>query len=42
MVTIRLTKREWAKAWQAMMEVAPLRIIQDDPPYSTLLRRTIR
>jgi hypothetical protein len=36
MVTIRLTKREWAKAWRAMIEVAPVRLIQDDPIYEVL------
>jgi hypothetical protein len=36
MVTIRLAKREWAKAWRAMIEVAPVRLIQDDPIYEVL------
>jgi hypothetical protein len=36
MVTIRLTKRDWAKAWRAMIEVAPVRLIQDDPIYEVL------
>ena len=36
MVTIRLAKSDWAKAWRAMIEVAPLRLIQDDPLYEVL------
>jgi hypothetical protein len=36
MVTIRLTKRDWAKAWRAMIEVAPVRLIHDDPIYEVL------
>jgi hypothetical protein len=33
MLTIRLTKAEWGKAWRAMIEVAPVRLISDDPVY---------
>jgi hypothetical protein len=33
MLTIRLPKAEWAKAWRAMIEVAPVRLIADDPIY---------
>jgi hypothetical protein len=36
MVTIRLAKREWGKAWRAMIEVAAVRLIQDDPVYEVL------
>lgn len=36
MLTIRLSKREWAKAWRAMIEVAPVRLIADDPVYEVL------
>lgn len=36
MLTIRLPKSEWAKAWRAMIEVAPVRLIQDDPVYEVL------
>ena len=36
MLTIRLTKTEWAKAWRAMIEVAPVRLIADDPLYEVL------
>jgi hypothetical protein len=33
MLTIRLKKTEWAKAWRAMIELAPVRLIADDPIY---------
>jgi len=36
MLTIRLTKADWAKAWRAMIEVAPVRLIGDDPVYQVL------
>lgn len=36
MVTIRLAKAEWANAWRAMIEVAPVRLIADDPVYEVL------
>lgn len=36
MLTIRLPKAEWAKAWRAMIEVAPVRLIGDDPIYEVL------
>ena len=36
MLTVRLTKAEWAKAWRAMIEVAPVRLIRDDPVYEVL------
>jgi hypothetical protein len=36
MLTIRLPKTEWAKAWRAMIEVAPVRLIKDDPIYEVL------
>jgi hypothetical protein len=36
MVTIRLPKAEWAKAWRAMIEVAPVRLVADDPVYEVL------
>jgi len=35
-LTIRLSKPEWAKAWRAMIEVAPVRLIGDDPVYEVL------
>ena len=33
MLTIRLKKNEWAAAWRAMIEVAPVRLVRDDPVY---------
>jgi hypothetical protein len=36
MLTIRLPKAEWGKAWRAMIEVAPVRLIADDPLYEVL------
>jgi hypothetical protein len=36
MVTIRLSKSEWGKAWRAMLEVAPVRLIGDHPVYEVL------
>ncbi len=36
MLTIRLSKAEWGKAWRAMIEVAPVRLIGSDPLYEVL------
>jgi hypothetical protein len=36
MLTIRLKKAEWPKAWRAMIDVAPVRLIRDDPVYEVL------
>jgi hypothetical protein len=36
MLTIRLPKAKWAEAWRAMIEVAPVRLIRDDPVYEVL------
>lgn len=36
MLTIRLAKADWAKAWRAMIEVAPVRLIGSDPVYEVL------
>jgi hypothetical protein len=33
MITIRLSKADWGKAWRAMIEIAPVRLIADDPVY---------
>ena len=33
MLTIRLSKSDWAKAWRAMIEVAPVRLVAKDPVY---------
>jgi hypothetical protein len=36
MITIRLPKSEWGKAWRAMIEVGSVRIIAHDPIYEVL------
>lgn len=36
MLTIRLPKAEWGKAWRTMIEVAPVRLVADDPLYEVL------
>lgn len=36
MLTIRIQKSDWAKAWRAMIEIAPVRLIADDPIYEVL------
>lgn len=36
MLTIRLPKAEWAKAWRTVIEVAPVRLVADDPIYEVL------
>lgn len=33
MIAIRLPKRQWGKAWRAMIEIAPVRLVTDDPIY---------
>ena len=36
MITIRLAKADWGKAWRAMIEIGPVRLIRDDPVYEVL------
>jgi hypothetical protein len=36
MLAIRLPKAEWAKAWRTMIEIAPVRLVADDPIYEVL------
>lgn len=36
MLTIRLSKAGWGKAWRAIIEVAPVRLIGNDPLYDVL------
>ena len=36
MITIRIPKRQWAKAWRAMIEMAPVRLVARDPIYEVL------
>jgi hypothetical protein len=35
-MTIRIPKSDWGKAWRAMIEIAPVRLIADDPVYEVL------
>ena len=35
-ITIRPTKAQWGKAWRALIEVAPVRLIAKDPLYDVL------
>ena len=36
MTTIRLPKADWARAWRAMIEVAPVRLVAADRVYEVL------
>jgi hypothetical protein len=36
MIAIRLAKQDWGKAWRALIEIAPVRLIADDPVYEVL------
>jgi hypothetical protein len=36
MLTVRLSKADWPKAWRAMIEIGPVRLIADDPLYEVL------
>jgi hypothetical protein len=36
MFAIRLGKADWGKAWRAMIEVAPVRLVAGDPIYEVL------
>jgi len=36
MLTIRLPKTDWPKAWRAMIEIGPVRLIASDPVYEVL------
>jgi hypothetical protein len=36
MIAIRLPKQQWAKAWRAMIDIAPVRLVSDDPIYEVL------
>ena len=33
MIAIRIPKQQWGKAWRAMIEIAPVRLVSDDPIY---------
>jgi hypothetical protein len=36
MITIRIPKQQWARAWRAMIEIAPVRLVARDPIYEVL------
>ena len=36
MLAVRIPKKQWGKAWRAMIEVAPVRLIAADPVYEVL------
>jgi hypothetical protein len=36
MLMVRLPKAEWGKAWRALIEVAPVRLVAEDPIYEVL------
>jgi hypothetical protein len=36
MITIRLPKKQWGKAWRAMIEIGEVRLIANDPIYEVL------
>ena len=36
MIAIRIAKKDWGKAWRAMIEGGPVRLVADDPIYEVL------
>ncbi len=36
MLAIRIPKKDWGKAWRAMIEAGPIRLVTDDPIYEVL------
>jgi hypothetical protein len=36
MIAIRLAKGEWGNAWRAMIEIAPVRLVSDEPVYEVV------
>ena len=36
MIAIRIPKSQWGKAWRAMVELAPVRLVANDPIYEVL------
>lgn len=36
MIAIRLRRQQWGKAWRAMIEIAPVRLVASDPIYEVL------
>jgi hypothetical protein len=39
MLAVRLRKNGWGKAWRAIVETAPVRLVADDPIYDVLPAR---
>jgi hypothetical protein len=35
-LTIRLPKNQWGRAWRAMIEIAPVRLVSKQPIYEVL------
>jgi hypothetical protein len=33
MLAVRIPKRQWGRAWRAMIEIAPVRLVGSDPVY---------
>jgi hypothetical protein len=36
MIAIRIPKQQWGKAWRAMIEIAPVRLLSKEPIYEVL------
>jgi hypothetical protein len=36
MLAVRIPKHHWGKAWRAMIEIAPVRLVSADPIYEVL------
>jgi hypothetical protein len=36
MIAVRIPKSQWGKAWRAMIELAPVRLVAKDPIYEVL------
>jgi hypothetical protein len=36
MIAIRIPKSQWGKAWRAMVDLAPVRLVASDPIYEVL------
>jgi hypothetical protein len=36
MLAVRIPKHHWGKAWRAMIEIAPVRLVSDDLVYEVL------
>lgn len=36
MIAVRIPKSQWGRAWRAMVELAPVRLVSDEPIYEVL------